>query len=133
MVWQQEHRLSYEDFLERHRVVVYFFIALFLLLGARLFHLQIILGRHFFNLSEKQRTHIILERAPRGVIYDCNGSVIVGNKTTFVALFYPFSQDVMPTPAMLDRLQKILGMRDLTTRMSQGLRTGKAIRLAENL
>lgn len=133
MVWQQEHRLSYEDFLERHRAVRYLLIALFLLLGARLFHLQIILGRHFFNLSERQRTHIVLERAPRGIIYDCNGDVIVGNRTTFVALFYPFSQDIMPTPAMLDRLQHILDMKNLTAQMTQGLRTGKAVRLAENL
>lgn len=133
MVWQQEQRLSYEDFLEKHKVVVYIFIALFALLAARLFHLQIILGRHFLNLSERQRTHIILERAPRGIIYDCNGSVLVGNKTTFVALFYPFSQGIMPTPVMLDRLENILGEQNLTMQLTQGLRTGKAVRIAENL
>ncbi|MFH1368607.1 MAG: penicillin-binding protein 2 [Elusimicrobiota bacterium] len=133
MVWQQEHRLSYEDFLERHRVVVYLFLGLFILLAVRLFHLQIILGRYYLDISEKQRTHIILKRAPRGVIYDCNGNVIVGNRTTFVALFYPFSQNIMPTPVMLKRLESILDMKNLTVIMTQGLRTGKAVRLAENL
>lgn len=133
MVWQQEQRLSYEDFLERHRVVVYLFLGLFILLAARLFHLQVILGRYYLNQSERQRTHIILERAPRGIIYDCNGKIIVGNKATFVALFYPFSQSIMPTPSMLDKLEKILNMENLTAQLSQGLRTGKAVRLAENL
>lgn len=134
MVWQQEHRLIYEDFLERYQIVVIFLLALFFLLSARLFHLQVVRGGYYRTLSEQQRTHVILERAPRGIIYDCNGSVIVRNKTAFVALFYPFSQTNVPAKEVLDKLKGILvGDKDLSAAITQGWRTGQVVRLSNDL
>ena len=134
MVWQQEHSLVYEDFLERYRIIVIVFLAFFVFLSLRLFHLQIVKGKYYRTLSEQQRTHIIQERAPRGIIYDRHGAMIVGNKTVFVALFYPFSQgNNMPSIEALDQLKGILTVKDLSASVTRGWRSGQAVRLADNL
>ncbi|MBN1824152.1 MAG: hypothetical protein JW803_07530, partial [Endomicrobiales bacterium] len=133
MVWQQENRLTYEDFLDKYRVVLWIFVFLFSALSARLFFLQIIRGSYYKYLSEQQRTQVILERAPRGLIYDRNGSVIVGNKTAFIALFYPFSQNIVPTKQMLGHLREILPIKNLNVLITQGWRTGQVVRLSDNL
>ncbi|OGS17217.1 MAG: penicillin-binding protein 2 [Elusimicrobia bacterium RIFOXYA2_FULL_50_26] len=133
MVWQQEHRLSYQDYLEKYRAIVYLFIGLFLFLSLRLFHLQVIRGKHYRTVSEQQRTQIILERAPRGVIYDYKGKVIVGNKTSFVALFYPFSQEMSPPQETIKCLKNILPDKNLAARLTQGWRSGQVVRLAQDL
>jgi penicillin-binding protein 2 len=133
MVWQQEHRLIYEDFLEKYQVVITCLLCLFFILSARLFYLQVIRGEYYRGLSEQQRTHIILERAPRGIIFDARGSIVVGNKTTFIALFYPFSQSKIPTQELMERLRKILPQRNLSAVIAQGWRTGKVVRLSDDL
>lgn len=134
MVWQQEHRLSYEDYLEKHRVIVFLFIALFVFLFIRLFHLQVVRGNYYRGISEQQRIQRILERAPRGVIYDYKGNVIVGNKTSFVALYYPFTQDnLLPPQESINKLSSILSDNKLSSRLARGWRTGQAVRLADNL
>ncbi len=133
MVWQQEQRLAFELFLERYRLILGLFALVFLCLLLRLFHLQVVQGRHYGELSEQQRIQLVLERAPRGVILDRNGQVIVGNKTAFVALFYPFSQDNQPPKEMIERLAGMVDVPNLAHRLSQGWRTGRAVRLAENI
>jgi penicillin-binding protein 2 len=133
MVWQQENRIIYEDFLERHRFVLILFISSFLFLSVRLFYLQVIKGSYYHKLSEEQRTHIILERAPRGIIYDEQGSELAKNRTAFVALFYPFSQDKTPTKEILDKLKTIIITKDLAARITEGWRTGKSVTLSANL
>jgi len=108
MVWQQGTRLSYEDFLEKHKIVVAVFLALFVILSARLFYLQIIRGEYFTVLSDQQHTSIVIEHAPRGEIYGSKGEVIVKNKSSFVVLYYPFSQSKIPAADIIDNLEKIL-------------------------
>lgn len=132
MVWQQEHRLIYEDFLDRYRIVVFIFVGFFLLLSFRLFLLQVIKGTYYRELSEQQRTHIVPERAPRGTIYDCRGNVLAGSKTAFVAVFYPFTQGKTPTVEIISQLKTILN-KDLGVAITKGWRSGQAVRLADNL
>ncbi|OGS06152.1 MAG: penicillin-binding protein 2, partial [Elusimicrobia bacterium RIFOXYA1_FULL_47_7] len=133
MVWQQEHRLSYEDFLEKYQFIIYLFILLFLFVSLRLFHLQVIRGNYYRTISEQQRTQIILERAPRGIIYSAGGEVIVGNKTSYVALFYPFTQEATPPKTTLDRLGRILKEKKVINSLVKGWRSGQVVRLAEDL
>ena len=132
MVWQQENKLNFEDFLGRYRLVVLFFSLLFLGLSLRLFYLQVVRGNYYREQSEEQRTHIIPERAPRGIIYDYKGNVIVGNKTAFVALFYPFAQKKAPPREVIDRLQGILN-KDLAPQVDKGWRQGQMVKLANDL
>lgn len=132
MVWQQENRLTYEDFIERHQLVLLLIAALFVLLSLRLFHLQVLRGGYYRELSEQQRTHVVVERAPRGVIYDSRGEALVRNRAGFVALFYPFTQGTAPSKDVVDKLRVIL-KRDMGTAIIRGWRSGQAVRLADNL
>jgi penicillin-binding protein 2 len=133
MVWQQENRLSYEDFLEKYRTVLFIFVGLFLLLSLRLFQLQVILGGYFKNLSEQQRTQLIVERAPRGNIYDTSGKVLVGNKTTFVALYYPFYRSDDPSKEIFKKLEKATGDQEITRKIMKGWENGQVVRLSEDI
>ena len=133
MVWQQEHRLIYEDFLEKYTSRC--LVSVFSVLAA--FHEAVLSAgdkrRVLQDLSEQQRIHLILERAPRGIIYDAAGRVLVGNKDTFTALFYPFSQSKIPTKELLDQLKKILPLKDLSANIARGWRSGKVVRLSDDL
>ena len=59
------------------------FAFLIILLGARAFKLQVIEGANFLNRSEGNHVLIKISHAPRGVIYDRNGKVLVRNKPGF--------------------------------------------------
>lgn len=65
-------------------VPIYIFISLILLtLFARAFKLQVIEGANFLNRSEGNHVLIKINHAPRGVIYDRNGKVLVRNQPGF--------------------------------------------------
>jgi penicillin-binding protein 2 len=132
MVWQQENRLNYEDFLGRYHVVVMVLFGFFLLLSLRLFYLQVVRGGYLRQLSEEQRTQVVPERAPRGIIYDRHGTAIAGNKTSFAALFYPFSSGKTPTSDVIAQL-KIILHKDLGMQITRGWRSGQAVRLVDDL
>ncbi|MDR2426093.1 MAG: penicillin-binding protein 2 [Endomicrobium sp.] len=133
MVWQREDKFSYEMFLEKHKIILVFLIFMFVLLSLRLLYLQIVKGTNYRNISEQQRMHNTHERAPRGVIYFDNGkSIIAGNDFTYVALFYPFEQQKMPSEETIEELNKIL-KRDIKPTVDKGWRYGRVIKLADNL
>jgi penicillin-binding protein 2 len=129
MVWQQGNRLSYEDFLEKFRIVVLFFAALFVVLSLRLFYLQVIKGDYFTNLSDQQHTSIVIERAPRGEIFGSKGEVIVKNKSSFVVLYYPFSQNKISGLEIANKLEQILN-KEITAKIGNG---HKVVKLIEKL
>lgn len=65
-------------------VPVYVVISiLLLLLFGRAFKLQLIDGKTFLNKSQGNHVLIMADYAPRGVIYDRNGKVLVRNKPGF--------------------------------------------------
>ena len=59
---------------------------------ARLFSLQIVQGEHYSTLADDNRFDRVSIAAPRGVIYDSNGSLLVRNLPSF---------NVYVTPALL--------------------------------
>ncbi len=58
-------------------------LAVFLLLLLRLWYLQVINAERYRALSEKNRTRYIPIAAPRGLIYDRTGQVLVDNRPAF--------------------------------------------------
>ncbi len=62
------------------QVVAFVLLAL---LGARLYYLQIVRGEYFSERAENQRIRLIPIPAPRGVIFDRNGKVIVDSRPTY--------------------------------------------------
>ncbi len=57
----------------------YIIVALFFVLAIRLWQLQILEGDEYRKISEENRLRIVRVAAPRGIIYDRNGTPLVRN------------------------------------------------------
>ena len=53
------------------------------ILGARLYYLQVVKGDHYAERAENQRIRHIPIPAPRGVIFDRNGKILVHSRPTW--------------------------------------------------
>jgi penicillin-binding protein 2 len=58
-------------------------LVLLALLGVRLYLLQIINGTHYAEIAENQRIRLLPIPAPRGVIFDRNGHVLVDSRPIY--------------------------------------------------
>ncbi|RKY68706.1 MAG: penicillin-binding protein 2 [Candidatus Latescibacterota bacterium] len=65
-------------------------VFLFGILCIRLFQLQVIRGAYYFGLSEKNRIRVVSVPAPRGLIYDRNGQILVDNRPSYTIAIIPF-------------------------------------------
>jgi penicillin-binding protein 2 len=57
--------------------------VLLAILGARLYHLQIVRGDHFSERAESQRVRLIPIPAPRGAIFDRHGRILVDSRPSY--------------------------------------------------
>lgn len=90
--------------LKRIKIGIYIVIAAFLILGFRLWQLQIIEGERHKRLSEENRLRIIKTPAPRGIIYDRNGVPLVRNVPFFSASITPDSLRTLDINAIAELL-----------------------------
>jgi len=73
------------------RNVFYILIAaVFLILAARLYQLQIVQYNLFVGMAEANRIRVVSQEAPRGIIYDRNGDIIVDNKSQYNISVIPY-------------------------------------------
>ena len=77
-------------------------------LTARLFYLQIIDGGRFATLSARNRTVEEAIPAPRGLIYDRAGRVLVTNVPTFAVKLRPADLPQTQRPQVVERLAALL-------------------------
>jgi penicillin-binding protein 2 len=77
-------------------------------LTARLFYLQIIDGGRFATLSARNRTVVEAVPAPRGLIYDRLGRVLVTNVPTFAIKVRPADLPQELRPQVVERLAALL-------------------------
>jgi len=90
---------------------------LFLLFGIlffRLFSLQILHGAHYIRLSEKNRVRVEPVEAPRGIIMDRNGTVLVDNRPSYTISIIPHQIEHMDRTITM--LSEIIGMDPGTIR-----------------
>jgi penicillin-binding protein 2 len=132
MVWHKEDKFAYEAFLKKHKLILVFFIFLFICLSMRLFYLQIIRGSSYRKVSEQQRIHNTYERSPRGIIYSADNVVLAENKFSYVILFYPFDQRGTLSGESIRELNKILG-RNIKIAADKNWRYSIFIKLADNI
>ena len=92
--------------IKSNRVIFGTIILSFLVLSGNLFKLQIVRGKYYFRLSEKNRIRIVPKRAPRGKILDRNGRVLVDNRPTYTISVLPFEFE--STPEVMARLENLL-------------------------
>lgn len=106
---------------------VNFFIAIvsivFALITGRLFFLQFVMGDTLRKYSEANRLKKEKLFAPRGIILDRNGDVVVDNRASFdvvlISQYYPFTESVNR------RLAKVLdlSLEDLKRRLEKAKQT----------
>jgi penicillin-binding protein 2 len=132
MVWQKEDKFAYEAFLKKHKLVLVFFMFLFICLSIRLFYLQIVKGRNYMEVSEQQRIHNTYERAPRGIIYSADNAVLAANDFSYVALFYPSEHRWTLSDESIRELNKILG-RNIKFTADKNWKYDTFIKLADNI
>ena len=75
---------------------------------ARLFYLQVVDGGRLATLSVQQRTVEEAIPAPRGLIYDRNGRLLVTNIATFVVKLRPADLPIDQRPEVVARLAALL-------------------------
>ena len=84
--------VGYEDrVLQRARInqAAYFVIVVFFVLLARLWYLQIALGKDLLRASELNAVRLLRTRAPRGTILDRKGRILATSRPQFVVLAMP--------------------------------------------
>jgi len=93
----------------RAKRFIFIIFAVFALLIARLWHLQIVRGDNFEAMAEVNRIRTLPIRAPRGSIYDAKGRVIVTNRLAFTVSVVPSGLHD-PDGSVVARLSELLDM-----------------------
>ncbi len=79
-------------------------------LSARLFYLQVVKGVDYTVLATKNRTVLESIPAPRGLIYDRAGRLLVSNVPTFAVKIRPSDLPVVDRPDVVARLAALIKM-----------------------
>ncbi len=97
-----------EDIKSRLMIITFIVFGIFTVLVSRLWFLQVMDGQMYTGLAEENYIRTIPIDAPRGLIYDRNGQVLVGNRPSICVSVPP--QFAEKYPETLSKLSKILGM-----------------------
>jgi penicillin-binding protein 2 len=75
----------------RRRTVVFLacFVLAFAVIAFRLFSLQVVQAPYWRSLAENNRLRRLPLEAPRGLVTDCNGQVVMDNRPAFQLLLFP--------------------------------------------
>lgn len=101
----------------------------------RLWYVQIYKGDYYRKISERNRVRRIEIPAPRGVFYDRNGDILLGNRPFFDLVYIPqYVKDKETTFKILSRLLHIPAERfEISLRQSRGRPKFLPISLKRNL
>jgi penicillin-binding protein 2 len=87
-------------------------IVAFVLVGARLWYLQIERGGELRERSENNRIQPIRMPAARGVVYDRHGTILIDNRASFDAVFTPEDAPSPERREILETAARLLGEED---------------------
>lgn len=132
MSWTNDDTAAYNVFELKHKNIFVLFLILFVIISFKLFYLQVIKGNYYRNIAEHQRLNSTKEYASRGLVYDVNGKLLIGNEINYVVVFYPFEQNEIPDEIVLERINKILD-KDVKPLIEESLKTKKILKIAEHL
>ncbi len=86
MLGQNEQLQVYQ---ERFRYLYLAVILIGLLLGFRLWYLQVLQGDNFKRIAEENRLKKVIDPAPRGMVFDRNRKLLLDNQPTFSLVITP--------------------------------------------
>lgn len=103
-MWVDESGLSEKEFFSRLNQLKWaLFFSIFVIVF-RFFQLQILQGERFRFLSDKNRTYIYFQQAPRGKIFDCNGKILSDS----IASYQIFLSKSNMFPQSIKKLSEII-------------------------
>jgi penicillin-binding protein 2 len=102
----------------RIAVVVGLVLVAFVLIVARLWFLQVVLGPRMRMDSENNRTRLVRVPSARGVVYDRRGEILIDNRASFDVVFVP--EDAPDRKGTLKHLAGVLG--ETETQLHERLR-----------
>jgi penicillin-binding protein 2 len=110
-------------------------LAVFAVLLIRLFFLQVLKGEEYSRLSENNSIRLQAIDAPRGMIFDRSGKLMVDNRPSFDVSIIP--KDARPLAPTLDKLSKLLSVpkEDLNSIVARqtGILTYQPITLKQDI
>jgi penicillin-binding protein 2 len=89
-------------------------VVLLALLVVQFWSLQVLRARHFLDLAENNRSRVVTLAAPRGILLDREGQVLVGNRPSFNVLLAP--EHAPDLDRLVARLAGTLGMGEAAIR-----------------
>jgi penicillin-binding protein 2 len=102
----------------RIAAVVGLVLVAFVLIVARLWFLQVVLGPRMRMESENNRTRLVRVPSARGVVYDRRGEILIDNRASFDVVFVP--EDAPDRKGTLRQLASVLG--ETETQLHERLR-----------
>jgi len=110
-------------------------IAMAVLLFLRAFQLQIVQGGIFVQASQRNRTHILFLRAPRGNIFDRNGEVLADSVPNFAVFLSPLPLKTEGEGGLVKILSEGLQMSPIVVsqRIREARSTKRMVPLAEDV
>jgi penicillin-binding protein 2 len=104
-------------------------VLVFVVMVARMFQLQVVGRDQYRTLADENRLVRIETAAPRGVIYDRNGTILVRNQPSFeIALvpeFLPLDDDTTDMDEEAQEIERVLGILAADTDKDVALRIGE--------
>jgi penicillin-binding protein 2 len=87
-----------------------FVVASFALLALKSWHLQIVQGEHYVGEADRNRFRLLSTDAPRGVIYDREGRLLVRNMPSFTVSIVPAYLPEAAEESVFRQLSGLLGI-----------------------
>lgn len=95
--------------MRRISIAVYCIVAVFGIFLFRLWYLQVIRGTEYKRIDENNRLRVLNISAPRGIIYDRNGTPLVRNVPSFDITLV--REDFPDDPAVMSELASLINMK----------------------
>ncbi|HHT27603.1 MAG TPA: penicillin-binding protein 2 [Firmicutes bacterium] len=102
--------MSERSLANRLRAIGFLLVAVYAVMTARLWYLQVVRGEHYMQLADVNRIRVVPIRAPRGAIYDRYGQPLVRNRFSYTVSLVPLGLDEESKPYVFDTLARILNM-----------------------
>ena len=98
------------------RIIAFMILVLvtFAMFGIRILWLQTAEGAHYQDLADQNRYKLVALEAPRGVMYDRNGQLMVRNRPSFNIVAVPaiLPDDETEARLVLQRLDSIIAQSE---------------------
>jgi len=133
--FEDQGRRQQRSFARRLPLFTALVTLVFGLLVLRLYFLQIVRGRHYSRLAEENRISLLRVRAPRGIVFDRHGNVLVTNRPSFsVSLDLEAVRDLNATVSAVATALKIDGVElSRKVRAAAPYRRSEPLRILEDV